>query len=193
MGEVMLWSALAILIVMLSTWAISVAIRNASIVDIVWGLGFVVVGWVARATADGDNARQWLLTVMVSSPTQGSICCFPFGRCPTALGCTLASLECANLSVFFSPANSWLPVYGCAPLGRKGGVCFGRLAMRPRRRRRCWFWRSIQRWCAVRAKPRTTFSRCSFSCWAACWRSAVRRQGGVGWFAGLAPVCVCGW
>ena len=66
MGEVMLWSALAILIVMLSTWAISVAIRNASIVDIVWGLGFVVVGWVARATADGDDARQWLLTVMVS-------------------------------------------------------------------------------------------------------------------------------
>ncbi|NDD98379.1 MAG: DUF1295 domain-containing protein, partial [Actinobacteria bacterium] len=63
MGEVMLWSALAILIVMLSTWAISVAIRNASIVDIVWGLGFVVVGWVARATADGDDARQWLLTV----------------------------------------------------------------------------------------------------------------------------------
>ncbi|MFZ9427013.1 MAG: DUF1295 domain-containing protein [Ilumatobacteraceae bacterium] len=66
MGEVMLWSALAILIVMLSTWAISVVIRNASIVDIVWGLGFVVVGWVARATADGDDARQWLLTVMVS-------------------------------------------------------------------------------------------------------------------------------
>lgn len=66
MGEVLATSAIAILIVMLTTWLISVVIRNASIVDIVWGLGFVVVGWVARVTADGNDARQWLLTVMVS-------------------------------------------------------------------------------------------------------------------------------
>ena len=66
MGEVMLWSALAIVILMVATWLLSVIIKNASIVDIVWGLGFVVVGWVSRATADGNDARQWLLTILVS-------------------------------------------------------------------------------------------------------------------------------
>ena len=62
----MLWSAGAILVVMVSTWLLSVVIANASIVDIVWGLGLVVEGWVARVTADGDDARQWLLTILVS-------------------------------------------------------------------------------------------------------------------------------
>ena len=66
MGDVMLFSAIAILITMLTTWVISVVIKNASIVDIVWGLGFVVVAWVSRVVGDGVEARQWLLTVMVS-------------------------------------------------------------------------------------------------------------------------------
>ena len=66
MGGVMLASALAILIVMLTTWVVSVVIRNASIVDIVWGLGFVVVAWVARIVGDGNDARQWLLTLLTT-------------------------------------------------------------------------------------------------------------------------------
>ena len=66
MGGVMLASALAILIVMLTTWVVSVVIRNASIVDIVWGLGFVEVAWVARIVGDGNDARQWLLTLLTT-------------------------------------------------------------------------------------------------------------------------------
>lgn len=66
MGEVMLWSALAIVILMVSTWLLSVLIKNASIVDIAWGLGFVVVAWVSRIVGEGDDARQWLLTIMTS-------------------------------------------------------------------------------------------------------------------------------
>lgn len=66
MGDVMLFSAIAILITMSTTWVISIVIKNASIVDIVWGLGFVVVAWVSRVVGDGVEARQWLLTVMVS-------------------------------------------------------------------------------------------------------------------------------
>lgn len=66
MGEVMLWSAVAIVVLMVSTWVLSVIIRNASIVDIVWGLGFVVVAWVSRIVGDGDDARQWLLTILTS-------------------------------------------------------------------------------------------------------------------------------
>ena len=66
MGTAMLASALAIITVMLTTWVISVMIKNASIVDIVWGLGFVVVAWTVRLTVDGDDARQNLLTLLVT-------------------------------------------------------------------------------------------------------------------------------
>ena len=66
MGQAMLVSAIAILVLMLGTWILSVILKNASIVDIVWGLGFVIVAWVVRFTIDGNNARQWLLVAMVS-------------------------------------------------------------------------------------------------------------------------------
>lgn len=66
MGDVMIWSALAIGLVMVGTWLVSVLLKNASIVDIVWGLGFVVTAWIARGVGDGDETRQWLLTVLTS-------------------------------------------------------------------------------------------------------------------------------
>lgn len=65
MGEVMITAAVTIAIVMVSTWVVSVAIRNASIVDIVWGLGFVAVSWVLWARIDGNSGRQSLVAVMV--------------------------------------------------------------------------------------------------------------------------------
>lgn len=65
MGEVMITAAVTIAIVMVSTWIVSVAIRNASIVDIVWGLGFVAVSWVLWARIDGNSGRQGLVAVMV--------------------------------------------------------------------------------------------------------------------------------
>jgi len=57
MGEVMSSAAIGIVALMLSTWVISLIKKNASIVDIVWGLGFVLVAWISRAFADGVNAR----------------------------------------------------------------------------------------------------------------------------------------
>jgi steroid 5-alpha reductase family enzyme len=66
MGDVMVWSALAIAILMVGTWLLSVILKNASIVDIVWGLGFVVTAWVSRGVGDGDSGRQWLLTILTS-------------------------------------------------------------------------------------------------------------------------------
>lgn len=65
MGEVMITAAVTIAIVMVSTWVVSVAIRNASIVDIVWGLGFVAVSWVLWVRIDGNSGRQSLVAVMV--------------------------------------------------------------------------------------------------------------------------------
>lgn len=59
-------SAIVIAALMVGTWLVSVAIKNASIVDIVWGLGFVAVAWAVRLTEDGVTARQDLLVAMVS-------------------------------------------------------------------------------------------------------------------------------
>jgi steroid 5-alpha reductase family enzyme len=59
---VFLWSALAILGAVTAVWAISVKIKDASIVDIFWGFGFVLVAWVARFSAGGDwTLRRTLL------------------------------------------------------------------------------------------------------------------------------------
>jgi steroid 5-alpha reductase family enzyme len=61
----MLIAALTIAIVMITTWVISLMVNNASIVDIVWGLGFAITSWVLALTIDGDSTRQILLAVMV--------------------------------------------------------------------------------------------------------------------------------
>lgn len=65
MGNAMLIAAITIAVVMVTTWIISLIIKNASIVDIVWGAGFAVTSWVLAATVDGDSGRQTLLAVMV--------------------------------------------------------------------------------------------------------------------------------
>ncbi len=63
----LLTAALTITGVMLITWLISLPLKNVSIVDIVWGLGFVTVAWTVRWRVDGNDARQWLLVVMTTA------------------------------------------------------------------------------------------------------------------------------
>jgi steroid 5-alpha reductase family enzyme len=65
MTEAMLVAAITISCVMVATWLVSLVLKNASIVDIVWGLGFVITSWVLAMTIDGDSTRQILLAVMV--------------------------------------------------------------------------------------------------------------------------------
>ena len=65
-GDAMTNAVLAIAVVMVGTWIVSVALKNASIVDIVWGAGFVVVAWVMQLTIDGDSTRQWIVTSLVT-------------------------------------------------------------------------------------------------------------------------------
>lgn len=60
-------AGLTILVLMLGTWLLSLALKNASIVDIVWGFGFVCVAWAVRLRVDeGLDARQNLLVVMTT-------------------------------------------------------------------------------------------------------------------------------
>jgi len=65
-GSVMLASAAAIAALMLATWLVSLVLRDASIVDIVWGLGFVLVAWVSFAVADGSGARRALVVTLTT-------------------------------------------------------------------------------------------------------------------------------
>ena len=51
---------------MVATWLLSLALKNASIVDIAWGLGFVAVAWSVRFAVDGVTARQNLLVALTS-------------------------------------------------------------------------------------------------------------------------------
>lgn len=60
------WCAVAVTALMFATWLLSLPLRNASIVDIVWGLGFVTVGWTAWLISDDHGARSLVLLVMVT-------------------------------------------------------------------------------------------------------------------------------
>ena len=62
----MLASAAAIAALMIATWLLSLALGDASIVDIAWGLGFVLVAWVSFAVGDGADARRWLVTLLTT-------------------------------------------------------------------------------------------------------------------------------
>lgn len=64
---VLLSSAGAIVALMVVTWVVSVVIKDASIVDIIWGAGFVLVAWVAFFTGDGYDGRKWLITLLASA------------------------------------------------------------------------------------------------------------------------------
>lgn len=51
---------------MLAIWLLSIPLRNASIVDIFWGLGFVVVAFFCLVLADGFAGRRILMTALVT-------------------------------------------------------------------------------------------------------------------------------
>lgn len=60
-------AAIAIVVLMLATWLLSLVLKNASIVDIVWGLGFVLVAWAVRLRVDdGLAVRQNVLVAMTT-------------------------------------------------------------------------------------------------------------------------------
>lgn len=55
-----------VLLMTTALWAVSVAIKDSSIVDIFWGSGFVVIAWVSFAIADGAPSRRWLLAILTT-------------------------------------------------------------------------------------------------------------------------------
>lgn len=62
----MLASAAVIGAIMFLAWLLSVMLKNASIVDIVWGLGFVAVAWTSFAVGDGEDTRRFILALLAT-------------------------------------------------------------------------------------------------------------------------------
>jgi steroid 5-alpha reductase family enzyme len=71
MGEVFLTTAATIAILMLATWLVSGIVRNASIVDLIWGLGFVLVAWAVflrhSLETEFDSAASVLVPVLLTT------------------------------------------------------------------------------------------------------------------------------
>jgi steroid 5-alpha reductase family enzyme len=65
--QVYLMGGLVILCMMTFVWLISLALKNSSIVDIVWGTGFVITNWFYFLfTPNGVLLRQWLIGLLVT-------------------------------------------------------------------------------------------------------------------------------
>ena len=57
---------LAVLGLMLLGWIISLIFRNVTIVDSLWGLGFVLIAWLTHLSAGGFQGRRLLITLLVT-------------------------------------------------------------------------------------------------------------------------------
>jgi steroid 5-alpha reductase family enzyme len=64
-GASLLWTALAVVVVFGITFAIAVRVGKHAVVDVTWGLGFVVAAIVSLLVT-GGSARGVLVTVMVA-------------------------------------------------------------------------------------------------------------------------------
>jgi steroid 5-alpha reductase family enzyme len=52
---------LAVMAIMVAGGLYSRIGRNVTIVDVLWGMGFVLIAWLTWFQADGGAARQWLI------------------------------------------------------------------------------------------------------------------------------------
>lgn len=64
--EIWLQALMVIMIMMTSLWIVSVIIKNVSIVDLFWGLGFVLTGWYYYFHTEGFEPRKLILMIMVT-------------------------------------------------------------------------------------------------------------------------------
>ncbi|UJA20345.1 DUF1295 domain-containing protein [Thermoleophilia bacterium SCSIO 60948] len=66
LGTTMALAAGGLLVLWVATWALSLALRDASIADVVWGLAFVLTAWIAYAVGGGEDSRGLLAAVLTS-------------------------------------------------------------------------------------------------------------------------------
>ncbi len=66
-GDVLPLAAAAVGLLMFALWAVSLRIKDVSIVDPAWGPAFVVVAVVAFLAGDGDEGRRGLLLALTGA------------------------------------------------------------------------------------------------------------------------------
>ncbi len=66
-STILMINYLAVLAMMLVGWVISLIYRNVTIVDSLWGLGFVLIAWLTFGMADGFVGRKLLITLLVTA------------------------------------------------------------------------------------------------------------------------------
>ena len=65
--SIMVTNLAAVLIMMFGGWLISLIYRNVTVVDSLWGMGFVLIAWITFLLSDGFGTRSLLLAVLVSA------------------------------------------------------------------------------------------------------------------------------
>ena len=60
------WNLAAVITMMITGWILSLVYQNVTVVDTLWGLGFVLVAWLTYLMSDGYPGRNLLLAVLVS-------------------------------------------------------------------------------------------------------------------------------
>jgi len=65
-GHVTAVDAVAVAILILLTWLLSLVLRDASVIDVIWGPAFVVVAVVSALTGHGASSRRWLLVALTA-------------------------------------------------------------------------------------------------------------------------------
>jgi steroid 5-alpha reductase family enzyme len=60
------WAAISVVVLFVLLWALSVRLRDVSIVDAFWGPSFVLVAAVVALTGSGDTGVRWLLLGMTA-------------------------------------------------------------------------------------------------------------------------------
>ena len=63
--QIYLHALMIILVLMSAVWIISVIVKNVSIVDFFWGLGFVITSLFYFLKTDGSQTRKILLIIIV--------------------------------------------------------------------------------------------------------------------------------
>ena len=59
-------SAVTITGLMLLVWLVSLRLNDAGIIDLVWGLGFVLVVWAVWLRSDHPQSTHWILPVLTT-------------------------------------------------------------------------------------------------------------------------------
>lgn len=64
--NIMLWNLAAVSALMVLGWIISLVYRNVTIVDSLWGLGFILIAWLTFSMSQGYWGRNLLLALLVT-------------------------------------------------------------------------------------------------------------------------------